>query len=132
MKRLILFLSIISSFSFYSCEKPSTLGEKIEFDYEFPCALGECDPCGDLDFIDPSTIGKTVQQIIIEPIQFDEACGCIVRGLVKYVDCGKTIAIVYYGNGECDGKGLRTLCVGGDCEVAEAKTCEFDMECDFN
>ena len=132
MKKIVLLISILSGLTFLSCEKPSTFGDKEEIKYTFPCEIGECDPCDNLDFVDPATIGKTVKQIILEPIQYDEECGCIVRGMVKYVDCGKTQAIVYYGDGECDGIGLRTICVGGDCETAEAQTCEFDMECQFN
>ena len=134
MKKLLPLLSVLSLLLFFSCEKENEFGgtvDKEAQEYEFPCQVGNCDVCEDYDFVNPNT-GDPLHRTVVEPVIYSEECGCYVSGLVKYDDCGQTIALVWYGDGECDGKGLKTICVNGDCNDPDAKTCEFDLDCEFN
>jgi len=67
---------------------------------------------------------------IYEPLVFDEACNCIVSGKVKYLKECQTVALVDYGNGECDNIATKTICIDGKCELsAGAYTEEFELDC---
>lgn len=68
---------------------------------------------------------------IYEPLVIDETCNCIVSGKVKYLEDCETVALVDYGNGECDNIATKTVCKNGNCEAkAGAYTEEFEFNCD--
>ena len=51
-----------------------------------------------------------VQKFIYEPIIISEDCNCIVAGKVKYLKDCKTVALIYYGNGECNNLATKIIC----------------------
>ena len=136
MKRLLFLLALSGIIAAQSCVKENEFGgveDKEAMEYKFPCDIGECDTCDDMAFVDPNAeYGHDYHRIVVKPMIFDEECGCYISGLVKITDCGETVAIISYGNGECDAKGLKTTCVDGDCEGDKAYTCEFDLDCEIN
>jgi hypothetical protein len=56
-----------------------------------------------------------VHKFIYEPIVISGYCNCIVSGKVKYLKNCKTIALVDYGNGDCDNIATKILCKDGKC-----------------
>ena len=56
-----------------------------------------------------------VHKFIYEPIVISDDCNCIVSGKVKYLKNCKTIALVDYGNGDCDNIATKILCKDGKC-----------------
>jgi len=67
---------------------------------------------------------------IYEPIVYDEDCDCIVSGKVKYLDNCITVALLDYGNGECDNVATKTICNNGKCEIAAGASIEsFEFDC---
>jgi len=73
--------------------------------------------------------GET-RRYVYEPLVISEECGCIVQGKVKYVENGETVALVDYGNGECDDIATKTICVDGDCADANVEIIEFRIDCE--
>ena len=51
-----------------------------------------------------------VHKFIYEPIVISEECNCIVAGKVKYLKDCKTVALIYYGNGECNNLATKIIC----------------------
>jgi hypothetical protein len=74
--------------------------------------------------------GNSIQQVIVEELIIDESCGCIVDGMIKYIQDGETVALVKYNDTDCEGIGYKIHCVDGDCESKKAKCCIFEQECD--
>jgi hypothetical protein len=72
---------------------------------------------------------SVMEEIVVEPIYYDESCGCATSGLVKYVKDNKTIALVKYDDPECTGYGIKIQCYNGDCESSKAKCCKFEQDC---
>ena len=69
------------------------------------------------------------EEYIVEELVTDDACGCIVEGVVKYVKIDNDFAhVVYYGKGECDGWAY--LVTYYDLEGKKVKKCKFEMECE--
>ncbi len=67
---------------------------------------------------------------IVEPLITDEQCGCIVSGVVKYVEkAGKTVFIEYYGKGECDEWAYLVICYDGNCKDKKTEKCKFKLNC---
>ena len=56
-----------------------------------------------------------VHKFVYEPIVISEDCNCIVSGKVKYLKDCKTIALIDYGNGDCDNIATKILCKEGTC-----------------
>ena len=56
-----------------------------------------------------------VHKFIYEPIVISEECNCIVAGKVKYLKDCKTVALIYYGNGECNNLATKIICENGNC-----------------
>lgn len=56
-----------------------------------------------------------VHKFIYEPIVISDDCNCIVSGKVKYLKACKTIALIDYGNGDCDNIATKILCKDGKC-----------------
>jgi len=66
------------------------------------------------------------KKYIYEPIVYSDDCNCIVKGKVKYIENGKTVALVDYGTGACDNFAQKTLCVDGKCEGGTVTSFQFD------
>lgn len=67
---------------------------------------------------------------IYEELVYDDNCNCIVSGKVKYLKECETVALVDYGNGECDNIATKTVCIDGKCETsAGAYTEDFEFDC---
>ena len=56
-----------------------------------------------------------VHKFVYEPIVISDDCNCIVSGKVKYLKDCKTIALIDYGNGDCDNIATKILCKEGTC-----------------
>ncbi|NQY11866.1 MAG: hypothetical protein HRT71_20415 [Flavobacteriales bacterium] len=96
------------------------------------CKIKECIECLSNEYEDPYQIADGVTQYIVKPLVVDESCGCIVQGFVKYVKDGKTVALVDYGDGTCDGWATKNICVDGNCEHKKASCCKFEVTCIAN
>ena len=68
-------------------------------------------------------------EYIVKPIVVSPDCNCIVQGFLKYVKNNKTVALIDYGNGECDEWAVKINCVDGDCEHKMATKCKFEIDC---
>ncbi|MCP4438873.1 MAG: hypothetical protein GY810_08000 [Aureispira sp.] len=130
MKNLILLsTTILSLLLVFSCSKEpmdkdydkDSYACKDKKDYDKKCTKGDKKGCnkGKADYT----------KIVVEPIQKSADCDCIVGGLIKYVENGKTTALVNYGDGTCDNLATKTSCYDGDCEHAKATVHEFEMDC---
>jgi hypothetical protein len=58
---------------------------------------------------------KGISKFIYEEIIISDKCNCIVSGKVKYANECMTIALIDYGNGECDNIATKILCDQGNC-----------------
>ena len=56
-----------------------------------------------------------VHKFVYEPILISDDCNCIVSGKVKYLKDCKTVALIDYGNGDCDNIATKILCKNGKC-----------------
>ena len=56
-----------------------------------------------------------VHKFVYEPIVISDDCNCIVSGKVKYLKDCKTVALIDYGNGDCDNIATKVLCKNGKC-----------------
>ena len=54
-------------------------------------------------------------KFVYEPIKISDDCNCIVSGKVKYVKNCKTVALIDYGNGDCNNIATKVLCKNGKC-----------------
>ena len=74
-------------------------------------------------------------KFIYKPIVISQECNCIVSGKVKYIKDCKTVALVDYGNGNCDNVATKIICVDGNC-FDESKnpfsSFEFTIACNGN
>lgn len=59
------------------------------------------------------------EKIITKPLVKTDDCKYIVEGTIEYLLDGKTVAIVDFGNGECDDIATKTV---------DGKTYEFELD----
>lgn len=74
-------------------------------------------------------------KFIYEPIVISEDCNCIVSGSVKYIKDCQTVALVEYGNGECDNVATKIICKDGNCfdkEKNPIKSFDYTLDCNGN
>ena len=74
-------------------------------------------------------------KFIYEPIVISEECNCIVSGKIKYLKDCKTIALVEYGDGNCDNIATKIICVDGKCfdeNKNPFSSFEFTINCNGN
>lgn len=147
------FLTVLIAFTLISCEKfDKDCNKDLECSFclekDFPGKKGEKDK-GDIDAAagdkvkdnhQQGTYGEhnggcskdsksEIKEIIVEPILYDEECGCATSGLIKYVKDNKTIALVKYTEDGCKGIATKILCHDGDCQSKKAKCCTFEQDC---
>jgi hypothetical protein len=78
---------------------------------------------------------KGYHKFIYEPIVISEDCNCIVAGKVKYLKDCKTVALIHYGDGECDNIATKIICENGDCygkDNEPLESYEFTIKCNGN
>ena len=102
MNKALLSLGVIIAIFFSSCDK---------LDFDKGCKKG-----------DKGLLNKYVY----EPIVYSDDCDCIVSGKVKYLEEGKTVALVDYGNGSCDNWASKTSCTNGNCKGGAVTNYQFD------
>jgi hypothetical protein len=107
---------IILTGCFKDCSKPK-------------CELSSCEVCATAQFEDSSELASNIEKIVVEPLVIDQSCGCVVSGLVKYLENGKTVALINYGKGECDTWATKQICFDGKCDHKKAKCCKFELDC---
>jgi hypothetical protein len=74
-------------------------------------------------------------KFIYEPIVISSNCNCIVSGKVKYLKNCKTVALLDYGNGNCDNVATKIICVDGNCFDENKNpffSSEFIVDCNSN
>jgi len=74
-------------------------------------------------------------KFIYDPIVVSEDCNCIVSGKVKYLKDCKTIALIHYGEGECDNIATKIICENGECfdkYDQPLESYEFSIKCNGN
>ncbi|MDX2361491.1 MAG: hypothetical protein QNK23_11845 [Crocinitomicaceae bacterium] len=124
MLRLLLISTLLVG-ALASCMKK---GEKNEF--KWACSEATCEECISDIYENPYTVPSDVEVYYVEPLVYDAKCGCITGGWVKYLKNGKTVAMVKYGEGECDRQGIKVMCVDGDCDLGTgSQTCTFQTDC---
>ena len=73
-----------------------------------------------------------VHKFVYEPIVISDDCNCIVSGKVKYLKDCKTIALIDYGNGDCDNIATKILCNEGTCfdeNKIPLNTYDYTIDC---
>ena len=73
-----------------------------------------------------------VHKFVYEPIVISDDCNCIVSGKVKYLKDCKTIALIDYGNGDCDNIATKILCKDGTCfdeNKSPLDTYDYTIDC---
>jgi len=73
-----------------------------------------------------------VHKFVYEPIVISDDCNCIVSGKVKYLKDCKTIALIDYGNGDCDNIATKILCKDGTCfneNIIPMDTYDYTIDC---
>ena len=76
-----------------------------------------------------------MNKFIYEEIIISEKCNCIVSGKVKYVKDCMTIALIDYGEGECDNIATKILCDDGNCfgeNGTQPLLYEYSFDCNNN
>ena len=74
-------------------------------------------------------------KFVYEPIVISEDCNCIVSGKVKYLKDCQTMALIYYGDGDCDNIATKIICENGDCFDKNNNpigSFDFTIECNGN
>jgi len=74
-------------------------------------------------------------KFIVKEIVINEECNCIVSGYVKYIKDCQTVALVDYGEGECDNIATKIICKNGDCfdkNKNPYETYEYNIDCNGN
>lgn len=112
---LSLAVIVFTSCSKMNCEKKCDLNNSIE--------------TTDATYMDPYTTQSNVQVNILEDLVEGVDCNCIVSGWVKYRENGITVALVDYGDGQCDGWVSITICDDGDCESKDTKCYKYKQDC---
>jgi|GEM_PF-1094648 len=120
MKTASFFFALCVVFSLSSCNKFEWLEKDKDHDKEV-CGFGEME--GDKDDL------SSLKEIVYKDIKYGDKCACPTEGAVKYMKDNKTVALVDYGQGDCDNIAVKTVCVNGDCEHPEAEVFEFEMDC---
>jgi hypothetical protein len=129
MKKYATFLISLSIFLFVSCEKTSPISKKDKMG-NWECGMQNYSACSNTDYEDPNLVEEGLEVHVFEPLVVSNECNCIVSGAIKYVKNKKTVALVYYGNGDCDNQAKKILCVNGDCKDKYASVCYFAMNCE--
>lgn len=128
----VLFVVFIGLF-FSACEKVEYEKKEKKGGFYGVCGVGcGVDFCTDTSYENPDQVASDVEVYILEPLVVSDECGCIVKGMVKYLKNGETAAMVSYGNGECDYIAEKILCVNGDCDDKNAVKCMFTLKCDVS
>ena len=73
-----------------------------------------------------------MNKFIYEKIIISDKCNCIVSGKVKYVKDCMTIALIDYGEGECDNIATKILCDEGNCfgeDGSQSLLYEYTFDC---
>ena len=76
-----------------------------------------------------------VHKFVYESVVISEDCHCIVSGKVKYLKDCKTVALVYYGNGDCDNIATKIICENGNCfdkDKNPIKSFDYTIDCNGN
>ena len=76
-----------------------------------------------------------IHKFIYEPIVISEDCNCIVSGKVKYLKNCKTVALIDYGDGNCDNVATKIICIEGNCfdeNKNPFSSFEFTIDCNGN
>ena len=78
---------------------------------------------------------KGMNKFIYEDIIISDKCNCIVSGKVKYVKDCMTVALIDYGEGECDNIATKILCDEGNCfgeDGSQSLIYEYTFDCNEN
>lgn len=71
--------------------------------------------------------GTAFEKHIVKELVVSDDCGCIAEGVEKFVENGQTRFLIYYGEKDCVGYGIKVTCEDGNCE--DAVKCLFEQDC---
>ena len=123
MNKSILVFSFLGMFLFVSCGK----SDKKEFkkDQDKDKIEYELDLC---DWDEASeAAGPDFEKYVVEELFISEECGCIEKGMEKFLENGVTKYLIYYAEKDCVGYGYKVFCPDGDCD--EGVKCKFLQDC---
>ena len=105
--------------------------QTIANDDEMLLALKDCyeDDEWDLCTWDEATeaSGAEFEKHVVKELVVSDDCGCITEGVEKFLKNGETRFLIYYGEKDCVGYGIKVICEDGDCE--DAVKCLFEQDC---
>ena len=104
-------------------------GCKKNYDYEMLCNLNNRSVTTDDKYKDPNANKPNMQVYILRELVTGADCNCIVSGMVKYLESGKTSTLVDYGKRQCDQWVAITICYDEDCEDSRVQCYKFNLEC---
>jgi hypothetical protein len=127
MKKILPAIFLLAIIPFVSCNKFDCKKDK---DYKI-CTINNSELSTDNNYEDfYNWQAPGVEQYILEKIVVDPSCNCIVSGFVKYLKDGKTIAMVNYGEGDCDEWATKVNCIDGSCSEKDGAYCtKFKQDC---
>ena len=127
MKNIFIAITLVTGL--VSCSKFESKNKKEKEEFKFEYNLEGLEACSDNSLADPTNYPSNYKQYILEELHFDETCGCYTKGYVKYLDIDKyeTVALVKYGEGECDGHAIKIDCIDGKCD--EDNKCKITLNC---
>lgn len=71
--------------------------------------------------------GSQFEKFIVKELEVSDDCGCITDGIEKFTENGQTRFLIYYGEKDCTGYGIKVTCENGNCE--EGEKCFFEQDC---
>lgn len=71
--------------------------------------------------------GSTFEKHIVKELVTSNDCGCITEGVEKFLENAQTRFLIYYGEKDCVGYGIKVTCEDGDCK--NAVKCWFEQAC---
>jgi len=126
MKNSILLLLVAFCLTIVSCGKDLDFKKGKKDDWPtFDFDLEGLEVC---EWNEAEMSGPEFQEYVLKEVTNADECDCHTEGYLKYLKNGKTIALIYFGDGECDNWAVRIDCVDGDCEHELATMCKFEIE----
>ena len=127
MKKLLFLLSLCIMVVSTSCEKMDLKDKGHKGDCQKD--IEECVQNSYSEFQDETLY----REYVVEELVIDESCGCIVEGMLKYVEIAnnRTASLIKFASKDCEGYGYKILCKDGKCEHKfGASTCLLELDCE--
>ncbi len=127
MKTLFITLVTLIAVTFTSCDKFEF--DDHDHDGNYGCGTTDYGDKGYWDKSDKPEGAVIDGKYVYEEIVYSDDCDCPVKGKVKFVENGQTVALLDYGNGQCDEFGLKTICIDGNCKDDDVTIVKIKLDC---